>query len=101
MITAWIIGLILSLFGIYLFKGSRLAPKRNWSGDIIEPERPVLKVWSAFLFILGASVPIFNIIMAGCIIIVWAVSVYNEKDWLYKEGTIVDKFVKLLNKPIG
>lgn len=44
MITAWIIGLILSLFGIYLFKGSRVAPKRNWSGDIIEPERPILKV---------------------------------------------------------
>lgn len=100
MIVAWLIGLILSLLGIYLFKGSRIkAVKMSW-GEVIEPERPVLKVWSTFLFILGALVPIFNIIMAGVMIIFWATSVYNEKNWLYKEGTIVDKFVKLLNKPI-
>lgn len=100
MIVAWLIGLILSLLGIYLFKGSRVkAVKRNW-GEVIKPERPVLKVWNTFLFILGALVPILNIIMAGVMISFWAMAVYNEKDWLYKEGTIVDKFVKLLNKPI-
>lgn len=100
MTIAWLIGLILSLLGIYLFKGSRVkAVKRSW-GEVIRPERPVLKVWSTFLFILGALVPILNIIMAGVMISFWAMAVYNEKDWLYKEGTIVDKFVKLLNKPI-
>lgn len=68
---------------------------------MIRPERPILKVWSAFLFILGALIPVFNIAMAVVIVICWATAVYGGKDWMYKEGTIVDKFVKLLNKPIG
>lgn len=100
MITAWLIGLILSLLGIYLFKGSRLAPKRNWSGDIIEPERPVLKVWSTFLFILGALVPILNIIMAIVMVVFWAICVYGEECWLCNENSIANKIVQFLNKPI-
>lgn len=100
MITAWLVGLILSLLGIYLFKGSRVKAVKNSWGEVIRPEKPVLRVWSTFLFILGALVPIFNIFMAGVMIVFWVISVYSEKDWLYKEGTIADKFVKLLNKPI-
>lgn len=100
MTIAWVIGLILSFLGIYLFKGSRVKTVKSRWGDTIRPERPVLKVWSISLFILGALVPIINIIMAGIMIFIWAMNVYRDEDWLYKENTIVDKFVKLLNKPI-
>lgn len=101
MIIAWVIGLILSFLGILLLKNSRIkANERTWDQPA-RPERPVLKVWSLFLLILGALVPIFNIIMGVIIVVVWAVCVYGEKCWLGKEDSIADKIVKLLNKPIN
>lgn len=100
MTISWIIGLILSLLGIYLLKGSRAKADQGSWGKPARPERPVLRVWSAFLLILVALVPIINIIIGSVIIIFWTIAVYGDKFWLYKEGTIVDKFVKLLNKSI-
>lgn len=100
MITAWLIGLILSLLGIYIFKGSRIkASSKTWDKPA-KPERPVLKVWSIFLFILGALVPILNIIMAIVMVVFWAICVYGEECWLCNENSIANKIVQFLNKPI-
>jgi Co/Zn/Cd efflux system component len=100
MMIVWIIGLILSFLGIYLFKNSRHeACGKTWEHPAL-PERPVLKVWSLFLFILGALIPIINIIMAIVMIIWWAIAVYGEEEWLFKENSIADKFMKFLSKPV-
>ncbi len=98
MTIAWVIGLILSFLGILLFKNSRIKAKDTFCGYI--PERPVLKVWSLFLFILGALLPIFNIFMGIIMIVLWGVSVYGNKDWICKDDSIENRIVQLLNKPI-
>lgn len=100
MTIEWVIGLILSLLGIYLFKGSRIEASSSTWDKPAKPERPVLKVWSMFLFILGALVPIFNIIMAIAMIMFWAICVYGEECWLCNENSIANKIVQFLNKPI-
>lgn len=96
MIVAWIIGLILSLWGIYLFKGSRIKASNGWCKPA-KPERPVLRVWSAILYFMGAIIPIFNIIMALVMIIWWGIAVYGDEDWKYTRSAW---FISLLNKPI-
>lgn len=97
MMIVWVIGLILSFLGIYLFKNSRIKATR---GYYAKPERPVLKVWSLLLFILGALVPILNIIMGLVMIIRWTIFVYRDEDWSYKEGSVADKVIKFLNKSV-
>ena len=100
MMIVWIIGLILSFLGILLFKKSRIKAKdRSWDRPA-EPERPVLKVWSLFLFILGALLPVFNILMGIIMVVCWAISVYDDGDWICKESSIENRIVQLLNKPI-
>ena len=100
MTIVWVIGLILSLLGIYLFKGSRVkAPKSYW-GEKSKPERPVLKIWSLALYIMGALLPIFSIFMGTTMIVVWMVNVYGENSWIIKNGSIIDKVVWFLNKPV-
>lgn len=98
MIIGWVIGLILSFLGILLFKNSRIKAKDTFCGYI--PERPVLKVWSLFLFILGALLPVFNIFIGIVMIVFWDVSVYGDKDWICKDDFIGNRIVQLLNKPI-
>lgn len=100
MIIAWVIGLILSFLGIYLFKGSRRPDKLDYYGQVRTPGKPILKVWSLFLCFLGAIVPILNIFMGLIMIIYWAVSVYGDEDWVYSGTSIVNKVVQFLNKPI-
>lgn len=94
MIIVWIIGLILSFLGILLFKNSRI--KDRWG----KPERPVLRVWSLLLFILGALLPVFNIFMGIVMMVYWAISVYGDGNWICKENSFENKVVQLLNKPI-
>lgn len=96
MIISWIIGLILSILGISFFKNSRIKETRTW-GEI-KPERTVLKLWSLSLFIIGAVIPIFNILMGIVMIIWWAISVYGDKEWIYTKQD--SKIIKFLNKPI-
>lgn len=93
MITAWIIGLILSILGIWFLKDSRTNPR--WGSE----KKPVLKLWALILFIIGAIIPIFNIFMGVIIIIWWAVVTYAEKDWIYTKQD--SKLFKFLNKSIG
>lgn len=100
MIIVWVIGLILSFLGIYLLKGSRRLGKLGCYGQVRTPDQPILKVWSLFFLLLGAIVPILNILMGLIIIVLWAISVYGEEDWTYSETSIVNKVVQLLNKPI-
>lgn len=96
----WIIGLILSFLGILLFKKSRIKAKDGSWDRPAEPERPVLKVWSLFLFILGALLPVFNILMGIIMVVCWAISVYDDGDWICKKSSIENRIVQLLNKPI-
>lgn len=100
MIIVWVIGLILSFLGILLFKNSRMKASKDSWGDIITPERPILRVWSLLLFILGALLPVFNIFMGLVMIVWWAISVCNDGDWLYKDNSLENRIVQLLNKPI-
>lgn len=100
MTTVWVIGLILSLLGIYLFKGSRIkATGKTWDKPAM-PERPVLKVWHTILYLIGALIPILAIFMAVVMIIFWAVEVYGEEDWTYPSSSMASKVMTLLNKPI-
>lgn len=100
MITVWLIGLILSFLGIYLFKGSRIkATKKTWDNPA-KPERPVLKVWHTILYLIGAQIPIIAIIMALTMILFWAVEVYGDEEWTYPNSLIASKVMKFLNKPI-
>ena len=82
---------------MYLLKGSRRVERERTWDKPYRPEEPVLRVWSLILYILGGLIPIGNIIMAGVVIVVWAVSVYCEEDWKYTRSAW---FVSLLNKPI-
>lgn len=100
MITVWIIGLILSFLGILLFKNSRIKATRQTWDTPAKPERPVLRVWSLLLFILGALLPIFNIFMGVGMIVCWFISVYVDGDWSYKDNSFENRVVQLLNKPI-
>lgn len=100
MTTVWLIGLILSFLGIYLFKGSRTRAIRNWNGDIIKSEKPVLKVGTTILYLIGALIPIFAIIMALAMIMFWTLSVYSEEDWTYPNSSRVSKLIEFLNKPV-
>lgn len=97
MIIAWIIGLFLSLLGIYLLKGSRHSDKRNYYGQVVTPSKPILKVWSLLLLLLGAIMPIFNIGIGLFIIVFWYNYVYIDKDWVCTKGS---KIISFLNKPI-
>lgn len=99
MTTAWIVGLILSFLGILLFKNSRIKAKDSW-GKPAKPNRPVLRVWSLLLFILGALLPVFGIFMGLVMIVWWAISVFGDGTWLCKENSFENKVVQLLNKPI-
>lgn len=100
MMTVWIIGLILSFLGIYLFKGSRTQDiKKTWNNPP-EPGKQILRVWSLLLYVLGAVIPIFNILMGLMMIIYWAMSVYGDKCWVYSESSIANKIMLFLNKPI-
>ena len=92
MTAAWIIGLILSILGIWFLKDSRTNPR--WGGE----EKPVLKLWALILFIIGAIIPIFNILIGVVIIIWWAITTYNDNYWIYTKQD--SKLFKLLNKPI-
>lgn len=86
MITAWIIGLLLSFLGIWFLKNSRIkANKKTWDKPA-RPERPVLRAWSLALLVIGGLVPILNIILALCIIVWWIVSIYGDKDWVFTKG---------------
>ena len=89
MIVTLVIGLILSLLGIYLFKGSRTR-----SGE------PILRVWSLLLYFLGALMRLFNILMGIVMIVYWSISVYGDRDWTYPEKSIVNKIAQFLNKSV-
>lgn len=95
MIIAWIIGLLLSLLGIWVFKNSRKITWRN--GEIIDRE-PVLKVWSLLLLLLPAIVPLVNIFEFIIMIVWWYLSVYNVHDWEFVKKD--NKLIQFLNKPI-
>lgn len=99
MIIAWVIGLLLSFLGIWFLKNSRIkANEMTWNKPA-RPERPVLKVWSLILLVIGGLVPMLNIILAPYIIIWWIIAVYGDKDWVFTKGD--NKLTQFLNKPIG
>ena len=94
MLIAYIIGIILNLIVIYLLKGSRY-PEVNNTFEPYKPERPVLKVWSLILIIMG-FIPIFNLITAYILIMYWSLAL-NVKSLKYTRSI---KFLLWLNKPI-
>ena len=99
MIVAWFIGLLLSFLGIWLLKNSRVkANKKTWDKPA-RPERPVLRVWSLALLVIGGLIPILNIILALFVIVLWIISVYYDSDWEFTKKD--NKLLQFLNKPIG
>lgn len=100
MMTAWLIGLILSFLGIYLYKGSRTQAREGTWNKPAEPERSILKVWSLLLCLLGAIVPILNIFMGLVMIVYWAIAVHGDETWVYPETSIANKIVQFFNKSI-
>ena len=98
MITAWIIGLLLSLLGIWLLKGS-IRPASMWCGRVERPERPILRMWLLILLLIGSMIPGVGIIEGLSIITVWAVATYVDKVWEFTKGD--NKLLQFLNKPIG
>lgn len=97
MIIAWIIGLLLSLLGIWFLKGS-IKPAFVWDGIVERPERPILRMWLLILLLIGSIIPIINILEGLSIIIVWAIATYLEEDWEFTKEN--NKLIQFLNKPI-
>lgn len=93
--VAWVIGVVLSFLGIYLYKGSRLSVvNRSWEN------KTVLRMWSLILFLIGSLIPFFNIAMAIIMVIWWVISVYVEEFWVYPKDSAANRFIQFLNKPI-
>lgn len=99
MIVEWFIGLLLSFLGIWLLKNSRVKANEKTWGKPARPERPVLRVWSLALLVIGGLIPIFNIILALFVIVLWVIRVYGESNWKFTKKD--NKLLQFLNKPIG
>ena len=95
MIIAWIIGLLLSFLGIWFLKNSRQT--KRWNNP--KGGQPILKMWGLILSLIGAIIPIINIIMGASIIIWWIIATYGEEDWEFTKSD--NKLIQFLNKPIG
>ena len=93
MISVWIIGFILTLLAIYLFKGSRYY-RGYYRGD---EEAPVLKMWGLIFMLIISIVPFLNIVMGFLFLFVWSISVFAEKDWKYVKNS---KFKEFLSRDI-
>lgn len=88
MITAWVLGFVFSILVILLFLDTR-------DGY----DKCVLKVWNLALFIIVSLIPIINIPINIVLIIMWYVNVDGGL-WEVKEGGLLDRLLKFLNKPI-
>lgn len=95
MIMAWIIGLFLSLSGIWFLKNSRHI--RSWRYS--KGEQPVLKVWILILLVIGSVIPVLNIVEGVAVIVWWIAETYLGGHWEFIQKN--NKVVKFLNKPIG
>lgn len=95
MITAWIIGLLLSFLGIWLLKNSRHTKSWRHSKD----GEPVLKMWVLIPLVIGSIIPGLSIIEGLSVIIWWGIEICLENDWKFTQTD--NKVVKFLNKPIG
>lgn len=98
MIITWIIGLILSILGIYLLKISRTRAITRY-GSVVKGEEPILKVWNLIILLLCAIMPIFNIFVGAIVITYWSISIYSDEDWKCI-NPFPDKVKQFLNKPI-
>lgn len=97
MMVVWIIGLLMVLYAMWLFKGTKTV-KKYYTDD---PEHPVLKTWHALLYLLGGLVPILGILVGLIMFIVWLINIYADKDWEYtRENKLGKKLLEILNKPI-
>lgn len=104
--TFYIISVIICLVSIYLLKNSKKKEskwewnqKNRYERTEVVTITPILKVWSLALFLLGALVPVANLIIGSVTIICWAISVYGDKDWVCSLK-LVDKLANFLSKPI-
>lgn len=93
MIIAWIIGIILCSYAIYLYKGTRVL-RRDYS-RLREPE-PLLYVWHVVLYVTFGLIPIANIILGIAMLLVWGAHIHDD-DWKY---TRKPPFFTILGKPI-
>lgn len=95
MIIVWIIGLLLSLLGIWFLKNSRQT--KRWGNP--EGGQAILKMWGLILLLIGAVIPILNMMVGFAIIMWWIIATYGNEDWEFIKSD--NKIVKFLNKPIG
>lgn len=96
MIVTWLIGFLLILYCIWLYKNTRINNK--WSDN---DKKGVMTMWQMLLYIAVGLVPILNIVVALAMIAWWCISVYNDKSWCYiKEKSHVTRVVQFLTKPV-
>lgn len=97
MIIVWLIGLLMVLYAMWLFKGT-ITVEYCYPGP---PPHPVLKVWHAILYLLGGLVPILGILVGLIMFIIWLINIYADKDWEYtRDNKLGKKLFEILNKPI-
>lgn len=96
MIVAWLIGFLLILYCIWLYKNTRIDNK--WSDN---NKKGVMTMWQMLLYIVVGLVPILNILTALVMLTWWCMSVYGDKTWYYtKEKSHVTRVVQFLTKPV-
>lgn len=94
MIIAWIIGVLLCLFGIWLLKGTRRIVRDCYYKET--GTEPVLSMWLLLLTIVLGLIPVINIIIGIALIMAWLFGTCD--DWKYVRPP--GKLLKFLNKPI-
>lgn len=105
MIIVWIIGLVLCLIMIDVFRKTRtykweeykhnsyFKDLRKVAGD------PILTLGWLLLFIILALVPIFSILTFIAMLTVWSFNIGD--DWTYVPSKRFEKIKKFLSKPIS
>lgn len=95
MIIVWIIGLVLCLIMINVFRKTRTykwEECRKVAGD------PILTLGWLLLFIILALVPILSILTFIVMLTVWYFNIENY--WTYVPSERFEKIKKVLSKPI-
>lgn len=88
MLTIWLIGLFLSLLGVWLNKKAR---------NVCDDFKPVFKVWSFIFCLILSIIPFMNIIVAIILLSHVILGVNTEEIQLDIKN---NKLLKFLNKPV-
>lgn len=94
MIIFYIIGVILNLLCIWLYKNTKLPAESLYN----LPERPVLQIWSLSLCLIGTFIPCLSLALAFWLISSWIIGVSIGE---FIPPFKMTKIQKFLTKRIG